>query len=279
MTSFNDRRAMSHQRYADMSDAKVSSDIREFHTKQAYPFVERFQKNSTLLTTLGPSELHQYIYSEVDFWPGLKGEVDISGSHDKLFSPALSRGRSAVHFKGNHPIEFGSIKELLRSTLCRKGAPVDELSRFYPSAGALYPIEVFLCRLSNHIVDWPDLGNVFRLRPNSLELESMESPLSPSALLTAICGQQPSLGQPDFAVVYTAFIDKFIFKYQYRGYRHCLMEVGSMYMLMDLKAKQLGLVNRVWSGFYDNLIADALCVDMDAVLPCVVQLFGAKDGY
>ena len=79
---------------------------------------------------------------------------------------------------------------------------------------------------------------------------------------------------PNLCILYLVHIKKSIFKYRYRGYRHALMEVGSMYQQVAMVSQSLGLGSTVWSGFNDYQVMDELGLDRRMFLPLTMQFLG-----
>jgi hypothetical protein len=71
-----------------------------------------------------------------------------------------------------------------------------------------------------------------------------------------------------------AHLGKAIFKYRYRGYRHALMEAGSMYQQATTISQQKDLRTTVWSTFSEQQMLYELSLDHGTYLPLTMQLFG-----
>ena len=84
-------------------------------------------------------------------------------------------------------------------------------------------------------------------------------------------------GLPCFSILYLASIGKAIFKYRYRGYRHALMEAGSMYQQATITGQKIELRNTVWSTFSDQELLHAVELDHSSYMPLTLQLFGYGD--
>ncbi|MFV6523119.1 SagB/ThcOx family dehydrogenase, partial [Klebsiella pneumoniae] len=146
--------------------------------------------------------------------------------------------------------------------------------RPYPSGGAQYPVEVFLCRLSENTENWQTGTNVYHYLPLSRALEPVAACDTQELYRSLSGGDAERLGRPHFALVYCVIFEKALFKYRYRGYRMALMEAGSMYQNAGLVADQIGLRNRVWAGFTDSYVAKTMNVDQRTAAPLIVQFFG-----
>lgn len=262
-----------HQRYSEISQDDVHDNISAFHAQQQYLLIQGLKERGQLLANLDPAKLTDFVGKEIEFWPGMPGEITLPAPQRE--NAALVRKNSKTGLSSNQEISLGKISQFLSDALTRKTPAEGEIPRrLYPSGGGLYPVEVFICRLSQKIKDWPNDHPVFHLKANSRELESMQASASIEELRDSLSGYDEDIGYPYFALVYCIHLDKAIFKYKYRGYRNALMEVGSMYQLCDLYSKEFDMRNRVWAGFYDGLVAKQLNINITSVLPCVAQFFG-----
>lgn len=139
--------------------------------------------------------------------------------------------------------------------------------RPFPSAGALYPVEV--------VVLWEDpehlRRSVWHLLPNSRGIGSwpveVDDPYASLHLPAAI-------GHPPLVLSYWIQLSKVLFKYRYRGYRHALMEAGSMYQRVKQVTDRMGLDNCCWSGYCDDQLCRSLQVDPQWMVPVMAQLIG-----
>ena len=262
-----------YQRYSELSFSDVHDDISSFHAKQQFALFKQTKHRAQLLLHLPLSDLQTFVGKEIEFWPGVPSEVSLPIPRRE--NGSLLRESSRLNLLDFPTLNFSVIAQFISDALTR----TDDLTqpfrhRLYPSGGGLYPIEVFLCKTSDNVEGWPAGDPIFHLKANSRELESMESRASALQIKESLSGFSDEIGSPQFALVYCMYLDKVIFKYKYRGYRTAMMEVGSMYQLCDLYAKQFGLKNRVWAGFYDGSVAHQININGSSVLPCVVQFFG-----
>lgn len=262
------------QRYSEISFDNVHKEIVDFHANQQYALLKYLRRRSQLLPREISNKAQYLIGQEIELWPGTEGEVALP--KPLRSSDDLNRDPSPTEFSDKDPIGFELIKQFLSDALTYSEYGQTFKHRMYPSGGALYPVEIFLLRLSDNIIGWPDSWPVFHIKPNSRSLESIEndSCCDLSELRDCLSGYDDALGKPHFALFYTIFLDKVLFKYKRRGYRNALMEAGSIYQICDLYSKKFGLRNRVWSGFHDGSVAQRISIDATSLLPCVVQFFG-----
>jgi SagB-type dehydrogenase family enzyme len=258
-----------HQRFTEALDDDVYMDVLAFHAKGTYALSPGTMERAHL--TLMPEEnLKALIGKDVSFVSGLSVDVPLPPAEGPP-EQALRRKPSGRNFDDRTELNFSVVAHLLREALTADASG----RRAYPSGGALYPVETYVVRTSQGSIGWPNQENVMRLRPMAAALEIIETGHDTDILLSTLSGfESEYLGRPHFALVYTIHLDRALFKYEYRGYRLAMMEIGSMYQMCALHAKKLGLENRVWAGFHDHLVSKTLGIAPTHLLPCVVQFFG-----
>lgn len=260
---------ISHDYYLKFIANDVFEDTLSFHSKGNFT-IHKSTKHFTTLHHLSENELKTLTGNEIELYPDMTKEHDqheipqISADHP------LSRHESCDEFYGRG-IPFQTIGKLLSPLL---GKPGHKFKRGYPSGGALYPVEVFCCNLSNKNTDWPEDQNILHLLPRSKKFEPLTARTTTNTLLQVTTPKPSGVGRPSVAIIYFMYLPKSLFKYRYRGYRLALMEAGSMYMLIDLRCKELHLQNRMWSGFSDYQITKTLKLNPALFLPLCVQLIG-----
>jgi SagB-type dehydrogenase family enzyme len=260
-----------HQRFTEAMNSSVYDETLAFHAKGMYALAPGLMERA-FLTTLRDDHLAALIKKDVAFSPGLNSEIPFVRSSEPDGDP-LRRQASAVRFTDQEKIEYLVAENLLSLALCADASG----RRPYPSGGALYSVEAYLCRTSEACVNWPENSHVLRLRPMSSAVEVITTKYRSGPLLRALSGFDTNLGSPHFAIVYAIHIDRALFKYRYRGYRFAMMEVGAMFQICGLYGKRLGLRNRVWGGFHDYLVGKALGTSSAHLLPSAVQFFGKGD--
>ena len=156
---------------------------------------------------------------------------------------ALARRRSTCA-DALRPVGIGELSTVLAAAYAagpRGRRPV-------PSAGALYPLELYVVAGA---VNGLDRGiyhfNPFRHR--LARLASFSWPEVRSALVDAAV-----LDQASALVVVTAVFARSRIKYGLRGYRFALLEAGHVIQNAVLAATELGLPALPLGGFYDRLL-------------------------
>jgi SagB-type dehydrogenase family enzyme len=149
----------------------------------------------------------------------------------------------------------------LCSSIAERGA---ESRRPYPSAGALYAVELYF--LAPY-----DLSDDLR-SGKYRELERLDSPLTPDAVDAAF-GQSFTLANA-LTLVLTAVVERSYRKYRERAYRYCLLEAGHIAQTWSLTAAALDLCTASLGGFRDVQLADELYLRTDLEVPVYAVAVG-----
>lgn len=257
-----------HDFYIKFTQPDVLDDTLKFHCKGNFFIHEATQHFSTLhhihdtdLLTLTGNELA--LYPDLDEPPQKSPIVPLPTEHP------LYREESCDMFS-NQEISLTTLYEILSPLISRN---THTYKRGYPSGGALYPVELFCCNLSlEH--PWPNSQHIVHVLSKSKKLETITGGFSVKQLQNVLLPAHSSVGTPSVALIYFMYLPKALFKYRYRGYRLAILEAGSMYMLTDLRCKDLKLKNRMWSGFTDYQLTKALNLNPALFLPLCVQFIG-----
>ena len=159
------------------------------------------------------------------------------------------------------PLPFATLAELLSLTngvtaqITTAGGFVRQL-RAAPSAGALYPIEIYL---GVRQVDGLAAG-LYHFAPREAVLERL-SDGDPTATLAGACHYHDSLRQAAVVVVLAAVLERTKRKYGERGYRYALIEAGHVAQNLCLVSTALGLGCMNVCGFYDDKLNDLFELD------------------
>lgn len=161
---------------------------------------------------------------------------------------ALKKRRSRRKFNG----EAASLEEL--STLLQRSAGItkkrgqdwDSALRAYPSAGARYPLEVYLIASR---VDGLESGLYhYNIKEHSLEVLRRED------LSNFVSGNtgQSFTSKAAFIIIISAVLDRTRIKYQERGYRFVFLDAGHLGQNFYLVSEGLGLKCCAIGGFVDE---------------------------
>src|SRR5438309_4043508 len=119
-------------------------------------------------------------------------------------------------------------------------------ARTVPSAGGLYPLELYLLlRRVEGIAD-----GVYHYRVRDHALEPMAALPEREALSAALLAE-PFLEHANAVVLFVGVLDRTLHKYGARGYRYILLEAGHAAQNLCLLAAERGLSSLCAGGFMD----------------------------
>jgi len=156
---------------------------------------------------------------------------------------ALLKRRSVRDCK-NEPLTLGDVSQLLWSA---QGITDPGGLRTAPSAGALYPLEVYV--VAGNVKDLP--GGIYRYKPHKHELERVVAGDRRTELCDAALGQ-PYIRNAPAVIVFTAVYERVTGKYGERGVRYVHIEVGHAAQNVFLQAVSLNLGAVVIGAFHDE---------------------------
>ncbi len=246
-------------------DTEVYDDILNTHAKQALAMIPI---GNVCLTHANTTMIKKVIADETKLAPPDNPHILPCGT---ISTSLLSARKPSLRAFAHKKLALSTIQSMLIQSF----SPNHLGHRPYPSAGGIYPIEpvVFLFneRITHH---QPFISGCYHFRPLQKQLDLVKT-LDLSTALQQFYGNMITQDtSPNVCILYLAHVGKSIFKYRYRGYRHVLMEVGSMYQQMTLVAQNLGLGSSVWSSFSDHQVMHALALDNQVYLPLMMQLVG-----
>lgn len=166
---------------------------------------------------------------------------------------------------------FNISMDDLMKTISQVFVPNEANHRVYPSAGALYPvIPLFVVtkqitpELSIGIYSIDYLNKTLRKTKFNYNFEKLGECISP---------YNGSLLSPIF-ICYSFAVERTVGKYNYRGFRHMLIEVGEMSQSFRLIGKNniLNFGDASWSGFNDLQLKNNL--GLHKLNPVLLQFFG-----
>ncbi len=257
-----------HDYYLRFIDASVYDEVLGFHNKGGFTF-HKVTEGRTRLHGLDAKHLAQLTGNELAFYPDMDLSVAFTLSQQDR-EKSLYRNESCERFLPSS-LDFSDIERLMCPLLSRTK---DSHKRGYPSGGALYPAEIFLCSLTEQNSNWPGAGRILHLLPRSRTFEVMQIEADIEAIKAALLSSPNDIGTPNLALIYVMYMPKNLFKYRYRGYRMALMEVGSIYMLVEMQAKSLGLSCRLWSAYTDSMLCKVLGINPALFFPVCVHFIG-----
>jgi SagB-type dehydrogenase family enzyme len=169
--------------------------------------------------------------------------------------------RSARQFETTKSVTLGELSNLLQLSYgitgsLELGSGIIQYLRATPSAGGLYPLEIYVLAQR---VEGLDPG-LYHYRVAHHALEQIE-PGDQGARLRQ--------SESDWGMISTAAVDLFIgavfdrvlFKYRERGYRFLLTEAGMLAQSLTLLGECQGVRSCIMSGWLDDEVNDMLHLD------------------
>ena len=185
---------------------------------------------------------------------------------DKSVEELMQQRRSVRDYQAT-ALQLSDISQLLWAA---QGITHPMGLRTAPSAGALYPLELYVVTGNVH-----DLAaGVYHYQADGHRLARMQSgdqrkPLAQAALA------QTWVRDAAAVVVFAAVYDRTTRKYGQRGVRYVHMEVGHAAQNLFLQAESLGLATVVVGAFRDDELAGVLQLPAD-VRPLVLMPVGRR---
>lgn len=155
---------------------------------------------------------------------------------------AIARRRSRRDFSSK-PLTLEQISQLLWSAQGEKSKGF----RTAPSAGATYPLEVFVVTEKG----------LFHYLPAKHSLESIIDKDLRSELASAALGQK-FIEEAPVTIIFTAHFERTTGHYGRRGIRYVFMEAGHSAQNVHLQAEALGLCSVAVGAFDDDAVSKVL---------------------
>jgi SagB-type dehydrogenase family enzyme len=190
-------------------------------------------------------------------------------------SEGMERRRSAAPAALGGGVSYADASDVLHYAYCEREGRARP-SRFVPSGGALYPLDLYLVA---RLVEGLPVG-VYQLDPLRRALVNPFGHTGPDRL-ARFRRAAPSLMAPIAAnasatILVTASFERARYKYGLRGYRLSLLEAGHVVQNAALAASALGLNALGWVGFVDHEMDDLL--DLDGVTQSTLYAFSFGRG-
>jgi SagB-type dehydrogenase family enzyme len=178
----------------------------------------------------------------------------------------------------DNPLPLSILATLLHTCYGIQGrVPLGDdelLARPVPSAGALYPLEIYL--LVRHVIDLrPGLYH-YAVPAQALELLNVD-PVPPVRLTEIFMGQSYA-ADAAVVLVLTALPARSLWKYADRGYRLILLEAGHLVQTLNLASAALGWGSVNLGGFLDMALGDLLGLDNELEVPLYAIAVGRPAG-
>lgn len=161
----------------------------------------------------------------------------------------LLKRRSVRSFKDG-PLTLSEISQLLWAA---QGITSSNGLRTAPSAGALYPLEVYI--IAGNVKDLPD--GIYNYMPYEHGLVKVAEGDRRDELCTAALGQTSVRNAPAI-IVFSAVYERITVKYGERGIQYTHMEAGHAAQNVLLQSVSLGLGTVVIGAFHDEAVKKVL---------------------
>ena len=143
--------------------------------------------------------------------------------------------------------------------------------RAAPSAGALYPMEIYVAAIR---VEGLKPG-IYHYAADSHALELVKSGDFKGKLIDASL-EQEMVGQAAATFIITSIFERATYKYEERGYRYAYIEAGHISQNLFLQATSLGLGSVCVGAFFDDKINKLIDVDGNKEAAIYIHCVGRK---
>jgi SagB-type dehydrogenase family enzyme len=154
--------------------------------------------------------------------------------------------RRSIRSYQDSPLTLAEVSQLLWAA---QGITNPRGFRTAPSAGALYPLEIYV--VAGNVDDLPD--GVYNYRPSKHTLVSVAEGDKRVELCNAALGQT-SIRNAAAVIVFSAVHERTTMKYGDRGIQYVHMETGHAAQNIFLQAVSLNLGTVVIGAFYDDAV-------------------------
>lgn len=172
-----------------------------------------------------------------------------------ILEEAIEKRRSVRNYS-DKPLSLPQLSQLLFSAQGLTGKLYDQPLRTVPSAGALYPFEIYV--VANNVEGLPCGIYHYAVLNHSLELVKLGNF---GKEITDAGLKQEMLGDADVTFILSAIFDRVRHKYGERGFRYVYMEAGHISQNIYLQAVSLGLGSVCVGAFLDDEINQLIGVD------------------
>ncbi|MGC9012325.1 MAG: SagB/ThcOx family dehydrogenase [Thermogladius sp.] len=169
---------------------------------------------------------------------------------ETCLSKLISARRSVRRFR-DKPLDLRTVSQLLWVSY----GYVTSRRRVVPSAGALYPMEVYLAVKTNG-VEGLDPG-VYLYEPESHRLRLVRSG-DPAGDLYEACLRQTSVREAPINIVIVGVPERIVAWYGDRGYQYMVLEAGHIGQNIYLAATEMGLGTVAIGAFDDDHVRRVL---------------------
>ena len=166
------------------------------------------------------------------------------------------RARRSIRDYTDKLLSLNALSQLLFAAQGVTDQDGDLMLRTAPSAGALYPIEVYV--VVNNIAELARGVYHYAIPDHSLEL-IRKGDFRKKMIRCAL--DQEMAGESDVTFILTALFQRTTWKYAERGYRYAYIEAGHIGQNIALQATSLGLGSVSIGAFFDDDINELIGID------------------
>jgi SagB-type dehydrogenase family enzyme len=150
----------------------------------------------------------------------------------------------------------------------RRHGPDEVIFRTYASAGALYPVEIYVA--CGELDDLP--AGLYHFEPRAAELVLLRAG-DPRPFLVRAAGSEPAVAAAPALLVLTGIPWRTAWKYTERGYRHLFWDAGMILANLLAVAASSDVAARVVLGFVDAEVEALIGLDGSREFPiCLLAL-------
>lgn len=186
--------------------------------------------------------------------------------------PALEAIASPLAPDADRPIDLDRLTRILFCagglTRTRRHQGIDYHFRAAASAGALYPIEIYLAAAGIEGLE----NGLYHFSPGDLKLRGLRRG-DWRATLAGACRQRQSVANARAILILSAIFWRSTWKYRARGYRYCFWDAGTLLANLLAAARAEDASAEIVTAFADPEIEPLLGIDGESEgLVCLVPL-------
>lgn len=174
------------------------------------------------------------------------------------------RSRRSIRELDSKPLSLAQISQMVWAV---QGTTSPEGYRTAPSAGALYPLDVYL--VAGEVTGLP--AGVYLYDPRAHELARV-APDDRRRQLGAAALAQGWIGKASAVIVLTAVFRRTTRKYGERGHRYVHLEAGHAAQNVYLQATSLGLGTTTVGAFHDERVKAVLELPQETQPLCLLPI-------
>ena len=185
-----------------------------------------------------------------------------------ILEQAIEQRRSVRNYS-DQPLDLKDLSQLLFAAQGVTGKTYGTPLRTSPSAGALYPFEIYV--IANNVKDLEQGIYHFSVLDHALELVKAGDCRDE---IVAACLKQDMLGKANVTFVLSAIPDRTRHKYGERGFRYIYMEAGHISQNIYLQSTSLGLGSVSIGAFFDKDVNKLIGIDGQSEIAIYLHAVG-----